>query len=133
LFYNILIVDDDPDDTFITIRALKKSGIKLNIKTAEDGTTAFKILQEKSPPVAAIILDLKMSGQDGIDVLRQIKSDEKFKNLITIIVTNSILKADEEDSFSAGADAFVLKDFDISIFTDNLKSTLIRLLSKRRN
>ncbi len=72
-----------------------------------------------------ILLDLKMPGMSGVDVLRQMRDEGQLKDSPVIVVTSSSLEADERDAYKAGADGFLHKAFNMDQFTGNL-DTLLR-------
>lgn len=128
MIYTILLIDDSPDDIEITRRVLLKSGHPVKIVTALRGETALEYLRAGNGLPSLILLDLKMPCMGGIDVLRQIRSDNRLRNIPVAVVTSSSLESDEKNSYEAGADVFLQKDFDIDYFGKNLKAVLDRFL-----
>jgi CheY-like chemotaxis protein len=126
--HKVLIVDDDQNDIELTKRVLSKSGFKVPVETVTRGDTAFEVLRKVKDLPSLILLDLKMPGMSGIDILRQIRADERLKNVTVIVVTNSLLDSDRNESFAAGADDFLQKAFDIDRFGRDMKSILERWL-----
>ena len=128
--HTILIIDDNIDDVEITKRTLARIDRELKVETALRGETALELLRREEALPALILLDLKMPGMSGFDVLRKIRADERMKHIPVIIVTSSSLEADEKAGYEAGADAFLHKAFDIDRFSSELKS-LINLHLKK--
>ena len=75
-----------------------------------------------------IFLDLKMLGLSGFDVIRLVRSDERLKHITIIVVSNSTLEEDKEESIKAGANNFLHKAFDLDCFEKDMKTLLERYL-----
>jgi CheY-like chemotaxis protein len=123
----ILIVDDSPKDVELTIAALSEKNLANEVIVAEDGEEALdylyrrgKFANESGFP-AVILLDIKMPKMDGIEVLRHIRSDPKFKFIPVIMVTSSREEKDLVESYKLGANSYVVKPVDIIQFIDALK------------
>lgn len=123
----ILIVDDSTKDVELTIAALSEKNLANEVIVAEDGVEALdylykrgKFINEKGSP-AVILLDIKMPKMDGIEVLRHIRSDPKFKFIPVIMVTSSREEKDLVESYKLGANSYVVKPVDIMQFIDALK------------
>jgi two-component system response regulator len=126
--HNILIIDDNPDDVEIAKITLAGMDRELKVETAPRGEDALDLLRSGKALPSLILLDLKMPGMSGFDVLRKIRADERTKPIPVIIVTASSLEADEKEGYEAGAEAFLHKAFDINRFRRELKSLLERFL-----
>ncbi len=120
----ILIVDDSPDDIEITRIALEETEHEVKLDAALHGKAALEYLHTVHDLPVLILLDLKMPRMSGIDTLRQIRADERLKNIPVIIATSSSLDADEKAAYDAGANSFLHKDFSIDQFTSNLDNLL---------
>jgi two-component system, response regulator len=116
----ILIVDDNPDEIVITRRVLAKMGCEVKTESSEGGEEALESLRNCKDLPAVILLDLKMPGLSGIDMLRRIRSDERLKQIPIIVVTSSALEADRRESLEAGANSFIHKVFDLEQFGKEL-------------
>jgi DNA-binding response OmpR family regulator len=125
----VLIIDDDQPEVLITKRVLSKVAPEIGIDAAFSGEAGLALLQSENPLPALVLLDMKMPGLSGIDVLRQIRSDEHLKHLPVVIVTNSTLESDRKESLSAGADGYLHKAFDIKRFSSDIEDLLRRYLS----
>ena len=120
----ILLVEDNPDDVALTLRAFKKSGIVNEIVVVNDGVEALDFLfgtgaYEKrnldiQPEI--ILLDLKLPKVDGFDVLRAIRSDARTKLLPVIVLTSSKEQRDILKSYDLGANSYVHKPVDFEEF-----------------
>ncbi len=118
----ILLVEDNPDDEALTIRALKKDNIVNEIIVARDGAEALDYLygngsykdRNMSIQPELIILDLKLPKIDGIEVLRKIRSEKKTELLPVIILTSSNEEKDLINSYSLGANSFIRKPVDFN-------------------
>ena len=125
----VLIIDDDQAEVMITKRVLSKIAPELVIDTAFSGEAALALLRSGRPLPALVLLDLKMPGLSGIDVLHQMRANELLKHLTVIIVTNSTLESDRQESLSTGADYYLHKAFDIKRFNSDIEAVLQRFLS----
>ena len=120
----ILLIEDNPDDEALTVRALKKGNIVNEIIVARDGKEAVDYLfgdgdysnRDMSIMPQLIILDLKLPKIDGLEVLRQIRSNEKTKLLPVVILTSSNEEKDLIDSYTLGANSYVQKPVDFDQF-----------------
>lgn len=123
----ILIVDDSPKDVELTIAALSENKIVNEIIVAEDGEEALdylykrgKFLNESGYP-AVILLDIKMPKMNGIEVLKHIRNDPKFKLIPVIMVTSSREERDLVESYKLGANSYVVKPVDFTQFMEAIK------------
>jgi two-component system, response regulator len=120
----ILLVEDNPDDVDLTVRALKKNKILNEVVIARDGAEAMDYLFCKGeyadrdpfdlPQVA--LLDLKMPRVDGFEVLKAIRANEKTKLLPVTILTTSTEDKDRIESYELGANSFINKPVDFDQF-----------------
>ncbi len=125
----ILLVEDNPDDEALTIRAFKKDNIINEIIVARDGAEALDYLYGKglykdrnmSIQPELIILDLKLPKINGIEVLRKIRSEKKTELLPVIILTSSNEEKDLINSYSLGANSFIRKPVDFNQFIEAAK------------
>lgn len=114
---DILLVEDNPDDAGLAIRALKKNNLANHLKHVEDGEEALDFLQNKANGLPRVVLlDLKMPKVDGIEVLRAIKSDPRLKHVPVVVMTSSKEERDIVDSYALGVNAYIVKPVDIEKF-----------------
>jgi CheY-like chemotaxis protein len=113
----ILLVEDNPDDVMLTLRALKASDIVSEVVVARDGAEALDYLfgtgaytsREMSVMPQVILLDLKLPKVDGLEVLRRLRADERTKLLPVVVLTSSDEERDIIDSYDLGANSYVRK------------------------
>jgi DNA-binding response OmpR family regulator len=121
----ILLVEDDSNDMELTMTALQGSNIANEIDVVRDGEQALDYLyrrdkfqgREGGNPVV-VLLDLKLPKVDGIEVLRQIKSNEQLKTTPVVILTSSREDRDMVETYKLGVNAYVVKPVDFSAFVD---------------
>ncbi len=125
----ILLVEDDPNDEMLTIRALTKDRVLNEIIVARDGEEALDYLnlsdankseKERFFP-ELIILDLKLPKIDGLEVLKRIRSNERTKLLPVVILTSSNEEEDLINSYSLGANSYIQKPVDFDQFVEAAK------------
>lgn len=122
----ILLVEDNPDDVDLTLRAFKKSNIANEVVVARDGAEALDYLRGEgqfagrdiSDQPAIVLLDLKLPKVDGLEVLRQIRSDERTSLLRVVILTSSREEQDLARGYGLGANSYIRKPVDFSQFTE---------------
>jgi two-component system, response regulator len=113
----ILLVEDNPDDAELTIRALKKNNLTNSLLHLQDGREALDFLfDDKNVMPKLILLDLKMPKIDGIDVLRKLKADEKRRIIPTVVLTSSKEERDVVESYKLGVNAYIVKPVDFDQF-----------------
>lgn len=125
----ILLVDDNNMDVVLTLDAFREARLKNKINVARNGQEALDYLfgrhkyddRNLYPMPNLILLDLKMPGVDGFEVLRQIKSTEGLKRIPVIILTSSKEEGDRALSYDIGANSYLLKPVSFDGFTDVVK------------
>jgi two-component system response regulator len=125
----ILLVEDNPDDEALTLRALKKNNIKNEVIVAHDGAEALEYLfgtgkfagrnTEFIPQV--VLLDLKLPRVDGLEVLRRLRADQRTKLLPVVILTSSTEEQDRIKGYDLGANSYVRKPVDFSQFIEAVR------------
>ena len=124
----ILLVEDNPDDVALTLRALKRNNIVNEVAHAKDGAEALALLGEGTPPgegpslPALILLDLKLPKVDGLEVLRRIRADARLKRLPVVILTSSNEQDDIIRGYDLGANGYVRKPVDFQQFAEAVKT-----------
>ena len=123
----ILLVEDNETDAEMTIRALRRKNLANNLVWVKDGAEALDFIFRRgayaSRPDGApklVLLDLKMPKVDGIDVLRQIKSNEDTKALPVVMLTSSAEECDIVASYAFGVNSYVVKPVDFSNFVNEV-------------
>ena len=120
----ILLVEDNPDDVKLTLRALKKSNILNEEVVAQDGVEAVDYLfgngkyarRDTKVLPQVVLLDLKMPRMDGLEVLQRIRSDERTKILPVVVLTTSSEDKDRVESYKLGANSYIRKPVDFDQF-----------------
>jgi two-component system response regulator len=125
----ILLVEDNPDDEALTLRALRKNDISNQVVVAHDGVKALDYLHGTGPNAdrdtsfqpQLMLLDLQLPRIDGWEVLGRIRAHELTKHLPTVVLTSSKEDEDVMRSYSLGANAFVRKPVDFGEFLEAVK------------
>lgn len=113
----ILLVEDNPNDAELAIRALKKNNLANNLVHLEDGQEALDYLyDEKNEMPKLILMDVKMPRVDGIEVLRKLKSDEKRRIIPVVMLTSSKEDKDIIEAYNLGVNAYIVKPVDFDQF-----------------
>ena len=120
----ILLVEDNPDDEALTLRALKKNNIENNIFVVRDGVQALDFLfctnayADRDPHdlPQLILLDIKLPKMDGLEVLRRIRADERTRLIPVVILTSSKEEQDLVEGYKGGANSYVRKPVDFDEF-----------------
>jgi two-component system, response regulator len=125
----ILLVEDNPDDAELTIRALKKNNVTNQVVVIQDGAEAVEYLFATGryahrsmfnlPKV--VLLDLKLPLVSGIEVLRQCKADERTRRLPIVVLTSSREEPDIQTCYSLGVNSYIVKPVDFQQFTDAVR------------
>ncbi len=129
---HILLVEDNSNDVELTLTALKEGRIVNNVVVVRDGEQALDYIfhrgafddREGGEP-GVVLLDLKMPKVDGLEVLEQMKSDERTKRVPVVVLTSSRQEIDLVKSYNLGANAFVVKPVEFGEFVEALKQTSI--------
>ena len=121
----ILLVEDNPDDEALTIRAFKKNNILNTVLVARDGAEAIDYLfgtggRDTCTP-AVILLDLKLPKLDGLEVLRRIRSDDRTRLLPVVILTSSKEDQDLVGCYALGANSYIRKPVDFAQFIEAVR------------
>jgi two-component system response regulator len=125
----ILLVEDNPDDEKLTLRALKKNNILNEVVVAHDGVEALDFLfgtgahagRNTAVMPTVVLLDLKLPKIDGLEVLRRIRADERTKLLPVVVLTSSKEEQDLVTSYSLGASSYVRKPVDFNQFIEAVR------------
>lgn len=115
----ILLIEDNPDDIDLTLRAFKKNNIANKIVIARDGEEALEYLHgPKGIKPALIILDLKLPKVDGLEVLRQIRSNDISKHYPVVVLTSSIEYNDLKAAYELGTNSYIKKPVNFETFIE---------------
>lgn len=125
----ILLVEDNPDDEALALRALKRSETGGKVVVAHDGVEALDYLfatgkhadRDAGLKPGLVLLDLKLPKLDGLEVLRRMRSDERTKLLPVVILSSSREQRDLIESYSLGANSYVRKDVDFVRFSQTIQ------------
>jgi two-component system, response regulator len=115
---DIILVEDDPDDARLTIRALKKRNLANNLLHLWDGEEAIHYLKnnKNNNLPKLILLDLKMPKIDGIEVINFLKNDAHLKSIPLVVLTSSKEDRDIKKVYNLGANAYIVKPVDFENF-----------------
>ena len=121
----ILLVEDNPDDEELTLRALKKNNIMNEVRVARDGQQALDYFfgpdAETNPAPSVVLLDLKLPKVDGLEVLRRIRADERTKTQPVVILTSSKEEPDLLAGYRLGVNSYIRKPVDFIQFMEAVK------------
>lgn len=125
----ILLVEDNPDDEALAIRALKRHHISNEIAIARDGVEALDYLfgtgiyagRDVNIKPTVVLLDLKLPRVDGLEVLRRLREDERTKLLPVVVLTTSSEEQDLLDSYSLGCNSYIRKPVDFVQFSEAIR------------
>lgn len=124
----ILMVEDDPKDVELSLEALEDYNLANEVVVARDGEEALDYLfcrgkfeNRSSENPAVLLLDLKLPKVDGLEVLQQIKSDNKLKMIPVVVLTSSHEEKDMVASYRLGVNAYVVKPVDFHEFVNAIK------------
>jgi CheY-like chemotaxis protein len=114
---SLLLVEDNEDDVFLMMRALKSAGVQLPLQTAMDGQQAMEYLAGSGkyadrtayPVPALIFLDIKLPHLSGLEVLRWLRAHPELRRIVVIVVTSSNQAADVRLAYELGANSYVVK------------------------
>lgn len=125
----ILIVEDNPNDAEMALRALKKNKLTNNVLVVEDGEQALNFIfckgeysdrtNESVPKM--ILLDLKLPKVDGLEVLKEVKSNPETKMIPVIVLTSSKEERDIVESYKLGVNSYIVKPVDFDKFVDAVR------------
>jgi CheY-like chemotaxis protein len=124
----ILLVEDDPKDVELTLTALDEYNLANEVVVASDGEQALdylyyrgKFMRRAPENPAVMLLDLKLPKVDGLEVLKQIKADEKLRLIPVVVLTSSREERDMVTSYQLGVNAYVVKPVDFHEFVNAIK------------
>jgi CheY-like chemotaxis protein len=126
----VLLIEDNPSDERLTLRALRKNNIMNEVVVAYDGQEGLDFLfgegkfsdRKGAQPPALIILDLKLPRVSGVEVLRRIREDERTRRLPVVVLTSSDDDSEVSTCYELGANSYVRKPTDSAAFADMILS-----------
>ncbi len=119
----IVLVEDNPDDEELTLRALKKQHVANDIVVARDGAEALDyLLGEHNPLPSLVLLDLNLPKIGGLQVLQRLRGEERTKFLPVVVLTSSDEDRDLIDGYRLGANSYVRKPVDFHQFSEAVRS-----------
>ena len=121
LMHTILLVEDNPDDERLAIRALRRGNVANQILVARNGEEALQIVLSMNPLPCVVLLDLKLPKIDGLEVLRRIRAHETTAFLPIVVLTSSSEDRDIIESYSLGANSYVRKPVDVDQFAEAIR------------
>lgn len=125
----ILLVEDNPDDEALTLRALRKNNILNKVEVVRDGAQALAYLfgtdeyadRDTSEMPQVILLDLRLPKITGLEVLRHLRTEDLTKHLPVVVLTSSDEEQDIIDSYDLGANSYVRKPVDFGQFIEAVR------------
>jgi CheY-like chemotaxis protein len=124
----ILLVEDNPRDVEMTLRALKKRNLANTVHVAKDGAEALDFLFAKGAYAArdpnhtpkVVLLDLKLPKISGLEVLKKIKADERTRTIPVVVLTSSQEEKDMVESYRLGVNSYIVKPVDFDKFIESI-------------
>ena len=114
---DILLVEDNPNDAELTLRALKQRNLANQVFLCRDGAEALDFFFNGNTPVPKVVLlDLKLPKVDGLEVLRRLKEDARTKSIPVVVLTSSREEPDIEQAYTLGANSYIVKPVDFEAF-----------------
>ena len=126
----ILLVEDNPMDVDLTLEAFREHGVVNPMVVCRDGEEALQYIAEHRAATdpqlpALVLLDLRLPKVDGIEVLRQARNDEVWKQVPVVVLTTSRENADIESAYRLGVNSYIVKPVDFLAFADVVKTIKI--------
>jgi two-component system, response regulator len=124
----ILLVEDNPRDVEMTLRALRKRKLANNVYVAKDGAEALDFLFATGAHVArnpnhtpkVVLLDLKLPKVSGLEVLKKLKADERTRTIPVVVLTSSQEEKDMVESYRLGVNSYIVKPVDFDKFVESV-------------
>lgn len=113
----ILLVEDNPDDVALTMRALAKYNLDSVVHVARDGVEALSYLRSSQRP-KVVLLDLKLPRMGGLEVLQEVKGDTDLRSIPIVVLTSSAEEPDVATAYRLGANSYIVKPVDFQQFLD---------------
>jgi CheY-like chemotaxis protein len=119
---DILLVEDNEGDIILTMEALQESRISNKVSVVTDGEQALALLDQTTSLPDLILLDINLPKIDGLEVLKTIKNDDRYKMIPVIMLTTSSAESDILNSYSNHANCFITKPVDLNIFLNVIRT-----------
>lgn len=124
----IILIEDNPHDAELVLRALKKHGLTNRLQLLQDGAEALDFIfatgayagRDLNHRPKLILLDLKLPKVDGLEILRRIKKDERTKSIPVVVMTSSQEEKDIVESYSLGVNSYIVKPVDFDKFVQSV-------------
>jgi two-component system response regulator len=118
----IVLVEDNPDDQTLTLRALKKQNVANDIVILSDGVEALEFLLDPDKPLPnLVLLDLKLPKLDGLQLLRRLRAEARTQLLPVVVLTSSDEDRDVIEGYRLGANSYIRKPVDFNQFTEAVR------------
>jgi two-component system, response regulator len=118
----IVLVEDNPDDQTLTLRALRKQNVANDIVVLDDGVAALEYLLNPDKPLPhLVLLDLKLPRLDGLGLLRRLRSEPRTQLLPVVVLTSSDEDRDVIEGYRLGANSYIRKPVDFNQFSDAVR------------
>ena len=123
----ILLVEDSPSDTELTVEALREAKLRNHLSTVQDGVQAMEFLRRQGPFAQAprpdlILLDLNLPRKDGREVLAEIKADDLLKAIPVVVLTTSRAEQDVLRAYQLNANCYITKPVDFDQFLEVVRA-----------
>jgi two-component system response regulator len=118
---SILVVDDNPQDLELTLRALRKAGLDQRVMVARDGAEVLEMILRQSCRPHLVLLDLKLPKYDGIEVLQRLKADPATAMIPVVVLTSSKEKRDIVEAYRLGVNSYIVKPVEFERFADAVR------------
>lgn len=128
----ICLIDDDPDHVIIISRAIRELACDVDVHTSCDGEDGIAWLLAATQPPDLVLLDIRMPGLSGFDVLERIKSDQRLRRVPVVMLTSSDLQADITRAYELGASGYISKPSYLHDLRAVLGNTLLYWTAMRR-
>lgn len=119
---DVLVVEDNPDDVELTLRALKRMSLTNPVRVARDGVEALEILlgdgTSRPPLPRVVLLDLKLPRVGGLEVLARLREEERTRTLPVVVLTSSREEPDVKKAYALGVNSYVVKPVEFEKFVD---------------
>jgi two-component system response regulator len=119
---DVLVVEDNPDDVELTLRALRRMSLTNPVRVARDGVEALEVLlgdgTSRPPLPRVVLLDLKLPRVGGLEVLARLRAEERTRTLPVVVLTSSREEPDVRKAYALGVNSYVVKPVEFEKFVD---------------